>query len=237
MSKQITPDELSCLVTGLLTRPWLLNSFDTAEQHEAFMADIGRVVADHCGGLVNGVNPPDTRENYLYTEESSPTLSVSPDECLPSLHNNVWSVFDPEGWEDEDASAYGIDPGTPLSKEVARNLCTVLRSLLPQIMLAQGASPSFAFEMVDWRVADGALPSDHDEAKPWKVEVELGQTPLLTLSDPQGEEACTVLLEVEGTAPRVLVYQPGYEEPRLLFSGRGKEATLSLQDSDVKVRG
>jgi len=101
MSKQITPAELAELVVGLLINPSLLGELDSPERHQEFMRDIGQVVADHCGGCINQVNPPDLDEKYLSDNYNSPFLSVSPNDSLPSFNRNVWACYDPAGWEDE----------------------------------------------------------------------------------------------------------------------------------------
>ena len=49
MTKQILPNELAEIVTGLLIKPELLGELDSREAHQAFMLDIGRVIAYHCG--------------------------------------------------------------------------------------------------------------------------------------------------------------------------------------------
>jgi len=49
MSKQILPNELAEIVTGLLVCPDAFNELSVPEKHMAFMADIGRVVCEHCG--------------------------------------------------------------------------------------------------------------------------------------------------------------------------------------------
>ncbi|HIE4904615.1 TPA: hypothetical protein ACXNK4_005408 [Klebsiella pneumoniae] len=46
MTKQILPNELAEIVTGLLIKPELLGELDSREAHQAFMLDIGRVIAD-----------------------------------------------------------------------------------------------------------------------------------------------------------------------------------------------
>lgn len=106
MSKQILPAELAKIVTELLTKPEKLGELYTAESHQNFMLSIGEVVALHCGGIINGVNSPvgDSTAADAGDEESQPMLSVSPDERLPSLTQNVWAAYDPQGWADEIAA-------------------------------------------------------------------------------------------------------------------------------------
>lgn len=103
MSKQILPSELAVIVSNLLMHPEQHGEFDTAEQHHRFFEAIGNVVADFCGGIVNGVNPPIGEPDD--SEDGQPMLSVAPDERLPSIERNVWSNCDPEGWADEIAQA------------------------------------------------------------------------------------------------------------------------------------
>ena len=58
MYKLVSPRELTEIITGLLLKPELLGELDSPEKHRMFMADLGRVVAEHCGGLVNSVVLP-----------------------------------------------------------------------------------------------------------------------------------------------------------------------------------
>lgn len=60
MYKLVSPRELTEIITGLLLKPELLGELDSPEKHRMFMADLGRVVAEHCGGLVNSVVLPGT---------------------------------------------------------------------------------------------------------------------------------------------------------------------------------
>jgi len=99
MFKQISHRDLAEIVTALLVKPELLGELDTVEKHQEFMLAIGHVVADHCGGQTNWINPADVDEEYLSDQYSSPYLSVSPNENLPSLERNVWAYHDPDGWE------------------------------------------------------------------------------------------------------------------------------------------
>ena len=69
MTKQILPNELAEIVTGLLIKPELLGELDSREAHQAFMLDIGRVIADHCGGRVNGITDGDVAKPYGRCEQ------------------------------------------------------------------------------------------------------------------------------------------------------------------------
>ncbi|MEH5114945.1 hypothetical protein [Klebsiella variicola] len=101
MTKQILPNELAEIVTGLLIKPELLGELDSREAHQAFMLDIGRVIADHCGGLVNGITDGDVAKPYLSDIECTPILHIEPDDRLPSTERNVWSNYHVEAWADE----------------------------------------------------------------------------------------------------------------------------------------
>lgn len=103
MSKQVLPSELATIVSNLLMDPEQHGELDTAEKHHRFIEAIGTVVADFCGGFINGVTAPIGERDE--TEDGQPMLSVSPDDRLPSITSNIWSSCDPEGWEDEIAAA------------------------------------------------------------------------------------------------------------------------------------
>lgn len=92
MYKLVSPRELTEIITGLLLKPELLGELDSPEKHRMFMADLGRVVAEHCGGLVNSVVLPGAEVTvpdglplngqpvrYLGIKESIPHLLVEPD--------------------------------------------------------------------------------------------------------------------------------------------------------------
>lgn len=78
MTKQILPNELAEIVTGLLIKPELLGELDSREAHQAFMLDIGRVIADHCGGRVNGITDGDVAKPYLSDIECTPHSTLNP---------------------------------------------------------------------------------------------------------------------------------------------------------------
>ncbi|HDK5387437.1 TPA: hypothetical protein PTA26_005446, partial [Klebsiella pneumoniae] len=100
MTKQILPNELAEIVTGLLIKPELLGELDSREAHQAFMLDIGRVIAYHCGGLVNGITDGDVAKPYLSDIECTPILHIESDDRLPSTERNVWSNYHVEAWAD-----------------------------------------------------------------------------------------------------------------------------------------
>ncbi|MDH5232034.1 MAG: hypothetical protein OEY38_18375 [Gammaproteobacteria bacterium] len=101
MSKLISPKELAELVSGLLVRPSLLGELDTLDRYEDFIRDIGQVVADYCGGEVVAVSHPISSDKFSSSDNALPALHVEPNDSLPSLENNVWSHYDPSGWDEE----------------------------------------------------------------------------------------------------------------------------------------
>lgn len=104
MSKQILPKELAEIVTVLLTNPSSVGELDTLKSYEGFMLQIGEAVAQFCGGDINGINSPIGRPEPVRPDaddDSVPMLSVSPNDSLPSVDQNIWSKYDPEGWEGE----------------------------------------------------------------------------------------------------------------------------------------
>jgi len=140
MTKQVHSFELAEVVTGLLIEPSIFGELDSPQKHQAFMLDIGRVIAEHCGGEVNWVNEADTEENYLSDQYGSPYLSVSPDHSLPSLNNNVWSFYDQSGWDDE--AFLDIDPGSlPAESEIISKRLRIMG-----LLLSKFATSNYGFE-------------------------------------------------------------------------------------------
>lgn len=140
MSKQIRPSELAEVVTGLLVRPDLLGEIDTSDQHERFIEAIGEVVADFCGGTINGVNPSDSQNpasDYVFTAY----LSVYPNDSLSSLENCVWAPYDASGWEGLSNEDYGLEsPDNPPTRQEMALTRARLRSLLIEAYGAEIAS-------------------------------------------------------------------------------------------------
>ncbi|KAB0482349.1 hypothetical protein F7Q91_02800 [Vibrio chagasii] len=101
MTKKVYPNELAEIVTTLLIKPELVGELETEEKFISFMDDIGSVVAKHCGGVVTGISKPEVIEDLLSSIHHMPMLSVSPCPSLADINNNVWTNYDPEGWEDE----------------------------------------------------------------------------------------------------------------------------------------
>lgn len=149
MSKQILPNELAEIVAGLLIKPELLGELDSPERHQSFIEEIAQVVADHCGGYINGISPADCDDSqYLVDEYSVPYVSVSPDDCLGSLTRNVWAAFDAEGWEEEIAEAESEDADSvsdPMSTDEIKALRNELQQLLSVAAVKYSAEQAPAF--------------------------------------------------------------------------------------------
>lgn len=138
MSRQILPNELAEIVTGLLVKPELLGQFPDEDRHIEFINEIGTLVAEFCGGQVNGVHAPDgSFAGQPFCD--APLMSVWPDDRLPDLDHCVWGPYDPEGWEGVSAELTGIEPGgkpLPLKPSEIRK---ALQSLLADAHRAQVA--------------------------------------------------------------------------------------------------
>lgn len=113
MSKQITPRELASIVSTLLIHPDYVGELAEAQTYMRFMEAIGAAVADHCGGDVSGVSGPNcahaealaASRSAESTVDDGYMLAVHPNDALPDIASNIWSAFDPEGWEDETGGA------------------------------------------------------------------------------------------------------------------------------------
>lgn len=138
MSKQIRPNELAEIVTGLLVLPDLLGGLDGSSQvHEEFIEAIGRVVTDFCGGSVNCVHPADLPLDHTPDFVETAYLSVLPDTSLPSLENCVWAPYDPDGWQDYTNAELGLSDGTAQNAAEMNLLRRRLQGLLIEAVDAQ----------------------------------------------------------------------------------------------------
>jgi hypothetical protein len=129
-------DELAEIVTGLLVKPELLGQFPDEERHIEFIHQIGKVVAEFCGGQINGVHAPDgSFSGQPFCD--APLMSVWPDDRLPDLQHCVWGPYDPEGWEGVTADTIGIEQaGEPLPMKPGE-IRKALQSLLAEAHRAQ----------------------------------------------------------------------------------------------------
>tara|TARA_R110002124_G_scaffold128157_9_gene288587 strand:+ start:2277 stop:2624 length:348 start_codon:yes stop_codon:yes gene_type:complete len=115
MSKQINARELAEIVATLLVKPELFGEFDMPGQHCSFMEDIGRVVATHCGGQINGVDGGSGDPSDRFNDDLGPLLSVAANDSLPSINKNVWAYHDLSGWEGVEVD--GVETGTEVTSE------------------------------------------------------------------------------------------------------------------------
>lgn len=100
MPKFIHPAEVAELVTSLLTDPGSQGELDTQDSYRSFLEDIGKVIADHCGGVIDGSSYPSPG---FIGDMTLPLLQVSPNSSLPSITECVWAKFDESGWAEESA--------------------------------------------------------------------------------------------------------------------------------------
>ncbi|KRW83676.1 hypothetical protein [Marinobacter sp. P4B1] len=142
MAKQIYFPELAQIVSTLLVRPDLLGELDDASLHERFAASIAEVVADYCGGLVNGVNGCDVPCSPLDEEgrvsEMGSTVSIDPSDSLPSLNRNVWSLYDCQGWEGYEMD---VEDGQPYAGVEEQEIIQHMQKALRQIACHNPAAP------------------------------------------------------------------------------------------------
>jgi len=178
MAKLISTRELATIITALLVKPELLGELDSPEKHRALMEDLGRVVAEHCGGNVTEIALPETDGTavdealldgqpvrYLETKESSPYLIVHPDDSLPSLTHNVWMHADPDGWEEH---FDGED--NPLMEELSQQFRQQVYALLtPE---SQATPSEIIRTLQDWQLGETQQPEEDCQSYQVKVLLE-----------------------------------------------------------------
>jgi hypothetical protein len=109
MTKALTAKELAEIVGCLLIKPSILGELEDRDRHSEFMQEIGNVVTAFCGGDICGLDDGDDSDEDEYRD---PLLIVQPNDSLPSLNQNVWSLFDTESWDldsDSDTKPYSED--------------------------------------------------------------------------------------------------------------------------------
>lgn len=119
MPKKITAPDLAEIVTGLLLKPEMMNALETPNAQENFMRDIGRVVAEYCGGEIETIDSGITSPVHLVVVQN---------ERLPSLQNNVWSYHDIDGWKDE--AIDGVKMGEPVTLDDSKSARRELQAAL-----------------------------------------------------------------------------------------------------------
>lgn len=230
MSKQIIPRELAELVSGLLISPEVLGELETPEQHRMFIEDIGRVVAQHCGGQINGCSLGDNHDTAS-AEAALPMLSVSPCETLPSLRDNIWDLYDPEGWDDEEADYHGIELGTRKSAKLIGGLRSLLRGLMANEALASDEPQGLEWSMIDWRIdEDPSITPAADEK--YFVEAAISNQSRFNITSSDGEPKMSVFLEVSNGVPSLHIEFAGDRELHVMLAQEG----LVLTPGDSRLR-
>ena len=175
MAKLISTRELATIITALLVKPELLGELDSPEKHRALMEDLGRVVAEHCGGNVTEIALPETDGTaaegalqngqpvrYLETKESSPYLIVHPDASLPSVTQNVWMHADHDGWEEHFNGE--TDALTPeMSEQFPQQVYALLT---PE---SHTTSSEMRLTLQDWQLGEAEIPEE--DCQPYQVKV------------------------------------------------------------------
>lgn len=210
MYKLISPRELTEIITGLLLKPELLGELDSPEKHRMFMADLGRVVAEHCGGLVNSVVLPGTEVTvpdglplngqpvrYLGIKESIPHLLVEPDASLPSLAKNVWMYADPEGWKEH----FGAEEDclTPEMMQLFRKGIQALQK--------EHDTPEISLTLQDWRLEEETLREEDSQA--YQVSVTGQHNIHCEVVNKEGNPCFGVMFEIDQGVPALHINTGG----------------------------
>lgn len=195
MTKQILPAELAEIVTALLVKPELLGELDTRVAHQEFMKAIGCVVADFCGGIVNGVTDGDISSPYLSDVYSTPCLHIEADDRLPSLEQNVWANYHIEGWKEADVLEAVSVPATVKSQRAD------IQGMLSNAGLALGIEQQLKLKMADWRIAEGCELLHEEDERPYTATLHIANQISLELEDESGEPSFGVRLEINHGVP------------------------------------
>lgn len=194
MTKQILPNELAEIVTGLLVNPELLGELDSREVHQNFMQDIGRVVSDYCGGRVNGISDGDIAKPYLSDIECPPCLHIEPDDRLPSTDRNVWSNYHVEAWAGE-GQVNLPDANTVQSERVA------LQTLLIGVVQKESGDVPVVKGMKDWRILEGEPVCDKTDKKIYTATFYIDNQTSVELVDDTGQHCLGVQFEINHGVP------------------------------------
>lgn len=195
MTKQILPAELAEIVTALLVKPELMGELDTRVAHQQFMKAIGCVVADFCGGVVNGVTDGDISRPYLSDLDCTPCLHIEADDRLPSPEHNVWSNYHIEGWQEgDDIEAVSV----PVSVKSQR---AGIQGILSNAGLSLGIEQQLQLKMADWRIAEDSELLHEDDGRPYTATLDIANQTSLKLLDETGEPCFGVLVEINHGVP------------------------------------
>jgi len=206
MAKLITTRQLATIITALLVKPDLLGELDSPEKHRALMEDLGRVVAEHCGGNVTEIALPETdgtaadgalldgqSVRYLEAKESSPHLIVHPDDSLPSMTQNVWMHADRDGWEEHSGGA-----DNPLTPEMSQQFRQQVYALLTPESHTTPSS-EISLTMQDWRIDEEQLPEEDKQS--FLVKVSANSDLQCEVVDESGTPCFGLILEIDRGVP------------------------------------
>jgi hypothetical protein len=201
MSKKISPSELAAIVTGLLIKPSLFSELDTPEQYQSFILDIAQVVADHCGGCIDSPDQLESDSQPSPDSYSSRYFCVFPDDRLPSINQNVWAAFDPNGWNAADHLA-GADDSSPLAPAEVKSLRAALFGLLVTHEVNDGGAVEFNLTISDWKHAQGE-PVAVEEQQAFRANVSLGNQTHIDLYSSTGDYVLGLMVEINHGTPAV----------------------------------
>ncbi|EEX1005967.1 hypothetical protein D3981_003925 [Escherichia coli] len=207
MAKYISTHELSEIIVGLLLKPELLGELDTPEKHRALMVDLGRVVTEHCGGHIYGVTLPVSDETvaengfagdepvqHVEVKENTPYLVVEPDDCLPSLSQNVWMFADADGWAEH------VDEQESLpTQEQCQQIRQQLQRLLNPTPKGLAIPSEINITMQDWRREEETLPPEDSQV--FRVLATIGKDVNLEVQDTSGEPCFGFMFEINQGVP------------------------------------
>lgn len=205
MEKHILAHELAELVIGLLVSPDRLGELDTDEKHKAFMLDIGRVVASHCGGIAANVSPAQCILENDTEFENTPSLVVLPNEELPDVHRNVWSNYDTLAWNTEHSLVDENGFGRTLCERVTKSRRSELQSLLCNKGLDENISQRMRLKALDWRWGHDDVLSDRERESlslaSYSMEVHIGNQSGIEFMDSCGEPVVGLAIEINHGVP------------------------------------
>ncbi|MCG0456559.1 hypothetical protein L6R44_10625 [Enterobacter cloacae complex sp. ECC445] len=213
MPKFLTPSDFAEIVSGLLVDPQRLGAFAEPGDHQAFLAEMGHVVARHCGGKIDGVMMPEGGEEeqsqpYLSCPETTPYLVVSPDASLPSLTHNVWRYMCANGWVDAVRGTPDTSTDALPTRAECREVRTGLQRLLIPVDTAQCNLKQHIVRMQDNEHDGGdTLP----EEKIFKVSAALGGVAQIAVQNHQGRTVFGAVLTIENDTPSLHI-NPGDTE-------------------------
>lgn len=141
MAKKILPNELAEIVTALLIDPDIIGEMPDQDRHAMFMKNIGQVVANYCGGFVEGVGEGDA--------ELPGTLSLArTEECDTGSHTGAWALHDIDGWDMDDSEFIGESKAQEIQSMNQTRGAIV--GLLVNKAIEQGVQPRLHFDLKDW---------------------------------------------------------------------------------------